>query len=94
MTGDCTMCGRPPESHPVQDQAGSHANLQDHPKPLRAARTMRARRTKGTCPLCGLVLNAGRQIGLVRGTGWCHAACIVIRNRKIKDSSEDETTAG
>ncbi len=44
---------------------------------------MRARRTKGECPLCGLVLAAGRQIGLIRSLGWCHSACIVIHNRKI-----------
>jgi hypothetical protein len=44
---------------------------------------MRARRTKGTCPLCSQVIQAGRQIGLVRGLGWCHSACIVICNREV-----------
>ena len=43
---------------------------------------MRARRTDGQCPLCGQLIYGGRQIGLVRGLGWCHAACIVTWNRE------------
>jgi hypothetical protein len=49
---------------------------------------MKARRTGGECKICGLVLAAGRQIGLVRGLGWCHAACIVVHNRKISGEAE------
>ena len=92
MTGpDCARCGRPPESHPEPSPAseGSKIDLNSPNgqtrtiKPLRAVRHMSARRTSGTCPLCQQILNAGRQIGLIRGLGWCHAACIVVHNREI-----------
>jgi len=110
VTGDCTTCGRPEESHPGEvpsrakeltsgriqklanpsDASNGLANSEDvQGKPLRAVRIMKARRTKGTCPLCQQALTAGRQIGLVRSLGWCHAACVVVHNRQI--STEEKT---
>jgi len=57
-------------------------------RPLRAVRTMRARRTAGTCPLCRQLIQGGRQIALIRGQGWMHASCIIAHNREIETLSE------
>lgn len=46
-----------------------------------AIRAMKARRTKGRCPLCRGLLVTGTYIALLPGLGWAHSSCAMQQHQ-------------
>lgn len=57
---------------------------------IRARRAMKARRTKGRCPICRTVMVTGAYIVLLPGTGWAHSKCAADKNRSTNPIHEGE----
>ena len=86
MTGNCTACGRPPESHPPQ-QNTEEAKVTGTTKP--AVRVMKARSRRRLA--CGHVPAIGDQI-VGKGQGWRRAwVCMecALAETRVRISSEE-----
>lgn len=53
---------------------------------LTVSRVMKARRTKGTCPLCSRSLRGGEWICKV-GRAWLHRDCVLAERRRQKGTA-------
>jgi hypothetical protein len=53
---------------------------------MKAARTMKARRDGGRCPLCHTLMRTGQQISRTTQRGsWVHTRCWLARYRPTTD---------